>query len=346
VLKDLFDFNALKSKEKEIVLLTIRGYSLLGTPLPEAFRLLSRIEKNKKFLKVYKMINYQIHDKGVEPSEAMVKMKIINTFEAFILKNSTSTKKAIDDIIDIRKNGSKYEKKLFSMFMGAAIWFFSTLLSLPYLSAKIQLAEEAIIKSLKLGQGIDITGQIEFPFWVANPLMNILIYTIFTGFILGVLTYIYYHKTYPYKLYSVFKGKAYSDISIFLNIINVLKTTGKDTKLVVDILIKSNQFKRELPLLKALANSKTISEVFARFSYPEDIVYFTSMGEKNKMLWTSMGELVNFSKNAGTVSLEKMEFYYKRPLLFMSIGFAIFVGLDVMMLAFNAVNLFLNTTGM
>jgi hypothetical protein len=335
------DYNALNSKENELVLLTLRGYTLLGTPLPQAFKLLAQIEKNKKFLKVYKMAAFQIHEKGIEPSEVMVKLSLLNTFEAFLLKNSLSTRQAIDNIIDIRKNGSNYEKKLFFMFIGSIVWFFGTLSALPYLSAKIQLVESTMVKNIKQQQGVDISGQIELPAWVGNPLADIAIYTIIAAVIFLIGTYIYYHKTDPFKLYPLFKGKAYSDIAIFLNIFNVLKSTGKDTKHVIDILIKSGQFKRELPLLLALKRARIMSDVFVRFNYPTDIVYFISMGEKNKILWKSMENLISFSKDAGTISLEKMEFFYKKPIFFVSMGFAIFIALDLMLLAFTAMNLFL-----
>jgi hypothetical protein len=341
----LFDFNALKPKETEIILLTIRGYSMLGTSLPEAFKILAEIEKDKKFLRVYRLITYQIHKKGEDPSDAMINLKIVNAFEAFILKNSLSTRDAVDNILYIRNNGSLYEKKLVTMFIGPAIWFFTTLLSLPSLSTKILSTEQELIKTLKLQQGIDITGQLQLPVWVGIPMLDIAIYSSFALFVSSIILYIYYDKTNPFKLYTIFRGKAYSDIAIFLNILNILKQTGKDTKLVINTLIKSNNFKRELKLLVLLSNTRNMSDIFKKFNYPIDILYFINMGEKNKMLWTTMEEIISFSKNSSDVSLEKMDFYWKKPLLFAAMGFAIYIALKLMLLAFTAVTLYLDSAG-
>ncbi|VAY88227.1 hypothetical protein MNB_ARC-1_1136 [hydrothermal vent metagenome] len=339
-----FDLNALSTKEKELVLLTVRGYSRLGIGLPEAFGILSRIEKNKRFLKVYKKVSNRIHIGGVEPSLALVEVKLLNTFEAFLLKNSLSTPEALDNINYIRKNKSRYEFYLVKTFLSSSIWFFTTLLSLPYLSNMMLNVESYIVTMLKRQQGINATGELEMAFWVGHPALSLVVYSIFFTFILSILVYIYYNKYYPYKLYPIFKGKAYSDAAIFFNILKVLKSTGKDTKDILAILIRSGEFKKDNPMLTQLYNASKMSSVFFKFNYPIDVVYFVDMGEKIKTIWDTMDDIITFCKNAGDVSVEKLEWYWKKPSYSLAVSFAIFTAVNILLFAFSALELYLTTS--
>lgn len=333
----LFSSNNISEAESTIILNTFRNYSTLGIGLPKAIEILA--EDKTSDHKIYTRLSYAIRERNIEPATALQNIKVINSLEAFVLKNSKSTKLAIDDILHMRKKVDLYESSIIKMFLPSILWFFGTIALIPFVTSKLFLVKNYIVELLLVSKNIDISNQIVLPFYTQEPL--IITAVPFIILILFVSFYSFYYINNPFKLYKVFKGKAYADIAIFLNILLILKSTGENSHSIFQLMLKSGKFKKETKLLQNLLISKTLTSVFIKFNYPNDIIKIIKMGEQTKSFWKNLPSLIEFCHNASSNSIYKLETFWKKPIYMLAMFTGIAFAITLFLLAINAMNFML-----
>ncbi len=332
-------FAKFSETESNIILVTFRNYSALGIGLPKSIEMLAENEANKKLGQAYRRLSYAIHEKNIDPTIALQDLGIISSIEGFVLKKSKSTKFAIDDIMDMRKRKNKYESSLIKMFLPSILWFYGTIALIPFVSGKLEEAREYLVTLLKVSKDIDISNQIILPFYTQNP--NLISTVPFLVLILFIGFYIYNYIRNPFILYKFFKGKAYSDIAIFLNILSVLKSTGENSHQIFEIMLKSGKFKKENNLLRILFSKKTLYDVFQQFHYPKDIVNVIKMGEQTKSFWKNLPALIVFCNESSASALYRLDVFWKKPVYMLSMFVAISFAISLFLLAINGMNFML-----
>jgi hypothetical protein len=308
-------FGGLSEQDKEIVLKALYNYSKLGKSMESSIEIMAKLEKNKKFLKLYERLHYLIDKKLYSTAKALEYEKVISGFESFIIENSVDARGAIVSILELKKIKSKYDWQLFKLFFPSLGVYIATLTAMPLMKDLILWLEEYIIDSYKTKKNMDMSGQIELPFYTDIAYLDVYCNFGTIVVIFMILFYIFNIKTEPYRVYKLFKGKAYSDSVLLFSVINEMSKTGKTLDKILETLRGSKSFKKDMRLLGSLSiadsSGKSLSRVFELYDYPQDLVYFFQMGEQTSTLWEIMPDIIELSKNQISASLQNLKMYTK-----------------------------------
>jgi type II secretory pathway component PulF len=336
----------LNKDETVIILKTLRSYSRMGTSLSETIDNLIELERDEKIKKVYMRVKYLKKKKSLKISAALKEVGVLNGYEEFLLEVGIDTKKSLDSILKNRQLSSNYEKKLFGAFVAPFIIFVVLFMSIPPLKSLIHYFDTSVAEMMKRKMNFDITGQLDHPFWMNIPFVEYISYGIVIVMFGSVARYAYLSFFNPNKLYKFFKGKAYSELGLFLNVVKTLLDTGKDPKLVFTILLDSNQFPHQERMLKQLIKNKQLAPVFEFHNYPKSVVHFIKIAETSKDLRGNIGPLADTCEEQAEIAIDQIYLYYKNPVFWASVLSVIifiiptlFILIDMILLGVSALRM-------
>lgn len=324
----MFDKNKFADFESKGLLMSIQASARLGRSVPQAIELIYDTErtgsKTKNLLR--KVLN-DITNENTDPATALAKVGALVGVESFILRSSGKVQTAIKNILELREIRSIFEKTILKIFIVPTLMVIASFIVVISVRPKLIDATDFATKLVKNVKSIDITTQIEYPWWYENIAFAWTGLAIVLAIVGGIIFYYWYNiNNNPKVIYKsrIFGLKSYDDVFLYFKLIASLRESGMTGYQMADILFQNVQnlgwkkiFRQMRHDINSSSNSSqsSIARIFEDVGVPKDIVINLKSSEISGDLWSVFGDLADYSQEKSKENALKITAILKFPIL-------------------------------
>ena len=312
-LKDLFatGMKGIGKRHSKEVLLSINALLEIGKSIVESFDILQQAENNKQMKKFYQSMLFAIRNKNRPLHEVLYHYGVINKVEELILRYGKNVKQSIKSIINLRKYSSLFETTVLSITWKILVAPYVAVVLALFFRSKLWEMFTDIAEQVQIVDPTFDPQSVDMPIWMFHPEY---VYYFGIGYTLLLLSvagiYYYYNRYKPYILYKYIKYKAYDEIPVLFTMLHSLHETGKEGIEIVKML--KNAIDREgwkilfENFYLYLQRNNKIYRVMENFNFPKDITIVVKSSEISNNFWSTLKELVEYSKTKSQNNNEKL----------------------------------------
>jgi len=222
-------------------------------------------EKNRK---ICKTIVYAIVEKGLKIENVFKNVGLIQDNEYALLAKADNTKKAIENILDIRKISWKAEIEILKTFWFYWLLIFATMGMIGFgFPLLVELLQKQVVQ---INNKVNIADTLP---WFIDYALLFKILTILTLIapILLFILYLYLYFKNTKLLYKIFPLKAYDDLPRYFTLMISLRNTGFTLREIMNELYQYPYPKPISELWYYVSNNDNLGKGFRLFNMPDDI---------------------------------------------------------------------------
>lgn len=317
-----FSFNKkdraeLTKPEMETFLIILKGFLKIGFSPLEAIKTLSENEPEGKKKNVIAGIEYETHELNRPLQNVLLSKKLISPLEHTIMSKSNSMISSIDTILDMRRNGKKFEKAMLAIIAFPLIMILATLAFISFGGPGIMDFINFLLKMSEMATGSP--AKADLPFFLIYMGEIKIFFFVLIALIVGLIyTYYWNYTNDTKKIYKIFPLKVYDDAPILFQMMYNLKKTGMPAGDLFQEMIKNAEPEplREMfqDIQKKVEQNRPFYTVFEQYGFPKNITSIIEVGEKTYTIWDNLPDLVEFCKITGDNGINRVKLGLGIPL--------------------------------
>lgn len=326
-----FSFNKNKAEltkpEVETFLIILRGFLKIGFSPLEAIKTLSENEPEGRRKNVISGIEYETQEMNRPLPNVLLSKHLITPLEHTIMSKSISMVVSINTILEMRKNGKKFEKAILSIIALPIILILATLAFAAFMGPKVMEFIKTLTKISEMASGSP--AKPDLPFFLLYP--TEIKYAFFGMIILivgAIYSYYWYYKNDTKKVYKLFPLKVYDDAPVVFQMMYNLKKTGMPAGDLFQEMIKNAEPEplREMfqDIQKKVEQNRPFYTVFEQYGFPKNITSILEVGEKTYTIWDNLPDLIDFCKITSENGIFRVKLGLGMPLKYIGQAVLIF----------------------
>lgn len=308
-------------------LIILKGFLKIGFSPLEAIKTLSENEPEGKRKNVISSIEYETHEMNRPLQNVLLAKKLITPLEHTIMSKSISMISSIDTIIDMRKNGKKFEKAMLKIVAFPLIMILATMAFISFGGPGILDFINFLLKMSEMSSGMP--AKAELPFFLENiQEIKWTFYGLILAIVGSIYMYIWYYKNDTKRIYKMFPLKVYDDAPIIFQMMYNLKKTGMPAGELFAEMIKNAEPEplRDMfqDIQKKVEVNRPFYTVFEQYGFPKNVTSIIEVGEKTYTIWDNLPDLIEFCKVTGDNGIERVKLALGIPLKYIGQAVLIF----------------------
>lgn len=317
-----FSFNRkdrpeLTKQEMETFLIILKGFLKIGFSPLEAIKTLSDNEQDGKRKNVISGIEYETHEMNRPLQNVLLSKKLITPLEHTIMSKSISMISSIDTILEMRRNGKKFEKAMLGIIAFPLIMVLVTMAFVSFGGPGIMDFINFLLKMSEMASGMP--AKADLPFFLIYMVEIKYAFFATIAVIIGLIySYIWYYNNDTKKIYRMFPLKVYDDAPVLFQMMYNLKKTGMPAGDLFQEMIKNAE---PVPIRdmfqdiqKKVEQNRPFYTVFEQYGFPKNVTSIIEVGEKTYTIWDNLPDLVEFCKITGDNGLFRVKMSLGVPL--------------------------------
>jgi len=317
----------LSKQEVETFLVILKGFLKIGFSPLEAIKTLSENEPDGNRKNVISSIEYETHEMNRPLQNVLLSKKLIVPLEHTIMTKSISMVSSIDTILDMRKNGKKFEKAMLGILALPLIMILGTMGFVAFGGPNVLDFINFLLKMSEMASGMP--AEADLPFFLENIFEVKITFFGLLGLVFGsIYMYFWYYKNDTKKIYKIFPLKVYDDAPVIFQMMYNLKKTGMPAGELFNEMIKNAEPEplREMfmDIQKKVESNRPFYTVFEHYGFPKNITSILEVGEKTYTIWENLPDLIEFSKMSSENGIQRIRLALGLPLKYIGQATLIF----------------------